>query len=632
MLLRLFRSRATTAPPPPGLVALADLPSEAELAVAGALQEANALVARDPAAAAEILARACGEHPDDALVHALHGLFLERAAAAAAAAAAFERARSLEAGVPLDRTLGHHFFVRGVHYLNAEEPDRADVCLALAEHLLAGAAAPAEMRGLAGYLSGDTRAAHAHFARAAARASAAERGAIEVNRLIDTLPQVGMTGAELAAARDWFEAELDRLLAAPPAIADPLRAIHRTAFFLCYQGRNDRAANERLASLFLRASPGLAHRAAGLDARAAPRGRKPVVGVVSAHLGRHSVGVWYRDLVRLLIETDRFETVLFAYGGGVDPRLEAAAAARGAFVALGPTLAEARASIEARRPHLLLYTDVGLHPFTYFLAFSRLAPVQALLVGHPCTSGIPSIDYFVSNRYQDGEGAQAHYSERLVRLPSIGVYVARTDPPPAPVSRAALGWERRNRYYVCPMMLQKLHPDFDAALAAILRRDPRGRLVLFADAKRPLWQRQLEQRFAAVMPDVAGRIAFRPFAPKQEFLSILLAADCVLDPFHFSGGVTTYAALSLGVPVVTLPGELFRSRMTAGMYAQAGIDDCVARSPEHYVELALACAADPGLRAGLRARLLAAAPALFETRRAVDELADWVESAADRRA
>lgn len=635
MLRKLFGSRTRApAPAPPAveLVPLADLPPEAELAVAGALQAANALAGSDPAAAAEAIAQACAEHPGDALAHALHGLFLARAGAPAAAQAAYDTARRLEAGQPLERTLGHHFFARGVQHLNAEDPDRADACLEIAEGLLTGFAAPAEMRGLAGYLSGDTRAGHAHFVRALSLAGASERGALEVNRLIDTLPQVGMTAAELAAARERFEAELDRLLETPPTIPDPLRAIHRTAFFLCYQGRNDRSANERLARLFLRASPGLDHRPPWLGTPAPPGRRKLTVGVVSAYLGRHSVGVWYRDLVRLLIETDRFETVLFAYGGGVDPRLQAAASARGAFVALGRTLAEARTLIEARRPDVLLYTDVGMHPFTYFLAFSRLAPIQALLVGHPCTSGIASIDYFVSNAYQDSGEAQAHYSEQLVRLPGIGVYVARTDPPPARVSRSALGWEQRARYYVCPMMLQKLHPDFDAALAGILRRDPLGRVVLFADAKRPLWQHQLEQRFAATMPDVAARIAFRPFAPKDEFLGILLAADCVLDPFHFSGGVTSYVALGLGVPLVTLPGELLRSRMTAGMYAQAGVTDCVARSPDHFVELALAYAADPALRAGLRARLADAAPLLFETRRAVDELADWVETVASRRA
>jgi predicted O-linked N-acetylglucosamine transferase (SPINDLY family) len=351
------------------------------------------------------------------------------------------------------------------------------------------------------------------------------------------------------------------------------------------------------------------------------------VGFVSAYLGRHSVGVWYRDLVRLVVEGERFETIVFAGDEQVDAGLRAAAEARGAFVPLGKTLAEARARIEARAPDVLLYTDVGMHPLPYFLAFSRLAPVQALLIGHPCTSGIPGLDFFLSNVYQDGPDAQSHYTERLVRLPEIAVHVERTTSPEVPLARPALGWDEEMRYYVCPMLLQKLHPDFDDALAGILRRDPRGEVVLFADAERPNWQKRLEQRFAMTVPDVAERIVFRPFAPTREFLSILLAADCVLDPFHFSGGVTSYIALSLGVPLVTLPGELFRSRMTAGMYERAGVTDCIARSPEHFVELALAFAADPAARASFRARIVAAHPVLFATRGAVTVVEDWIATA-----
>jgi len=169
-----------------------------------------------------------------------------------------------------------------------------------------------------------------------------------------------------------------------------------------------------------------------------------------------------------------------------------------------------------------------------------------------------------------------------------------------------------------------MHPDFDWALAEILRRDPAGEAVLFGSRERPLWDEQLERRFKAEYPDVAARIVFRPFARHEEFLNLLTHADCVLDPFHFSGGVTTYVAFSIGVPVVTLPGDLFRSRMTAGIYAQAGVAGCTARSPEHFVELALEFARNPSLRAAKGTEIVAAHSRIFETREAVDALMDWI--------
>jgi predicted O-linked N-acetylglucosamine transferase (SPINDLY family) len=624
MLRRLLRSFAR--PPASGeeLVRLGDLPPDADPALVDAIRAAQAALARDAMHAARRLARASARRPGDALARAMYGVFLQRAGETAAAESAFAAARQMEAGKPAEAMVAHHFFSRGVHHINAGRHGPAEWCLQLAHRLLPHAAAPLEMLGLTAYLAGDTSAARAHFDRALERASAAERGALEVNRLIDTLPQVGLSRAALAGARAWFDAELDRLLVAPPAIADPLAAIHRTPFFLCFQGRNDRSASARLAELFLRSSPGLGYVAPRAATRSRRAGDRLTVGFVSAYLGRHSVGILYRDLTRLVIEGDRFETLLFAYGDDVDAQLRAAAEARDAYVPLGKTLQEARIRIEARAPDVLIYTDVGMHPFFYFLAFSRLAPVQALLLGHPCTSGIPAIDYFLSNVFQDEVGAQAHYTERLVRLPQIPVYVERTPPPAEPLSRAALGWSENTRYYVCPMMLQKLHPDFDGALAAILRRDPRGEVVLLADAARPLWQSQLEARFARTTPDVADRIVFRPFAPKHEFLSILLAADCLLDPIHFTGGVTSYLAASLGVPLVTLPGEQLRSRVTAGIYWQAGVADCIARTPEHFVELALRYAADRSARESFRSKIIAAHPALFNTRGAVRELEDWI--------
>ncbi len=624
MLLRLFRSLFNHAPVAVELVPLDDLTPDVDPAVVGALRAAHAALTSDAARAAAPLGRACARRPGDALAHTLYGVFLERTNEPVAAERAFATARQIDATRPLEAGIAHHFVARGIHYLNALDPAAADRCLHIAHRLLPDAAGPLEMRALAGYVSSDVGAARAHYDAALARAGPAERGALEVNRLIDTLPQAGLSAAALAEARTWFETELHRLLQHPPTIPDPLAAINRTAFFLCYQGCNDRFVNTRLAELFLRSSPGLGYVAP--HALAPPRraGGKRVVGFVSAYLGRHSVGVWYNDLVRLVIEGERFETIVFACSDQTDPRLKAAAEARGAYVPLGKTLEEARARIEARKPDVLLYTDVGMRPFPYFLAFSRLAPVQAVLIGHPSTSGIPAVDYYLSNVFQDGEGAQEHYSERLVRLPKIAVHVQLTRPPAEPLPRAALGWDEDTRYYVCPMLLQKLHPDFDAALARILRSDPRGEVVLFADAGRPNWQPKLEERFAATMPDVAARVVFRPFAPTREFLSILLAADCLLDPFHFSGGVTSYIALSLGVPLVTLPGELFRSRMTAGMYWQAGVTDCIARSPEHFVELALAFAADPAACAAFRAKIVAAHPRLFATREAVEILGDWV--------
>jgi protein O-GlcNAc transferase len=573
-------------------------------------------------AALDTLNRACERFPDQALPWALAGLLGERLGDTGAPAQ-MARARALDSAIAEERRTSQHFYARGRIAINRRDPATAARCLGLAHWLAPDQPLPLAMLGVVGYLTGDTRSGRNHYDRAIACAAPAARLLLRLNRLIDTIPQIYASSAHVEAERIWFERELDALEADPPTFENPLEGIRATCFYLCYQGRNDREVNRRLAALLMRACPALGYRAAHLD-RPAGADRRRRIGIASAYLGRHSVGHWYRGFVLRLIESGRFDVFLFTDGGDLDPRLEHATRPAGRLVELPGDLMAARAMVEAARLDALVYTDVGMHPFFYLLAFSRLAPVQVLLVGHPCTSGIASLDYFASNVHQDAPDAQRHYSEQLVRLPLIPMLVEKTVPPANPIGRAGLGMAQDVRYYLCPMMLQKLHPDFDAAIAEILRRDPAGEFVLFADRDRPLWQELLEARFDRCMPDVAGRIVFRPFAPRDEFLSLLLAADCVVDPFHFSGGVTSDIALSLGVPVVTLAGELFRSRMTAGFYSQAGVEGCVAGTLQQFVTIALELAASPARRSQLGGALRASHDRLFGTVAAVEMFSDWL--------
>lgn len=518
-----------------------------------------------------------------------------------------------------------HFLNRGREHLNGNAPDAAEPCLMLAHLLVPGAALPLEMLGFQAYLAGDVAACRNWYDRALECASADERGALALNRLVLTVPQIAASSAEIAAWRAGFEADLGRMLANPPIVEDLLSGLRRPPFFLAYQGFDERPLLEKVAQLLLRIDPRLAHAAAHAGNPEPLHGRRIRLGLISLHLGRHSVGLWYRDLFRLLIESRQFEVTLITDDAEADAGLKAAAVAHGTHVRIPADLVIAREAIAARRCDILIYTDVALHVLPYLLSFARLAPLQALLVGHPATSGVPAVDWFISNVHQDQVGAAAHYSEKLARLPVIPAYVAK-NPAPTRRSRASLGMDDGRHYYLCPVMLQKIHPDFDAALAGILARDPQAHIMFFSDRTRPLWQERLEERFARVLGDAARRIIFRPFVPKDEFLALLDAADCVLDPPHFTGGVTTYMAFSLGCPVITLPGALFRSRMTSGMLAQAGVEDTVAASLDQYVELATTYAADPARRSATRERLQAAADRLFATPQAVSALADWIET------
>src|SRR5207249_9284395 len=99
--------------------------------------------------------------------------------------------------------------------------------------------------------------------------------------------------------------------------------------------------------------------------------------------------------------------------------------------------------------------------------------------------------------------------------------------------RAELGLPGAGPLYLCPQFLFKLHPEFDSALAAILRASPQSHLLLLA-AKREAKSRVRERIDAALGAD-AARVQFLDRMPADRFYEVLAAVDVVLDPFHFGG-------------------------------------------------------------------------------------------------
>ena len=182
--------------------------------------------------------------------------------------------------------------------------------------------------------------------------------------------------------------------------------------------------------------------------------------------------------------------------------------------------------------------------------------------------------------------------------------------------------------YACLQTLFKLHPSFDALLAEILHRDPRGR-VLLAEGARPIWSRQLRERFERSIPDVASRIHFMPNLPYADYLGLVARADCLLDTTGFGGGSTSLEAFHLGRPVVTWPAPFMRGRLTYGFYRRMGILDTVADSAKRYVEIAVRLANDRAWRESLQSRIAAASSVLFEDKAAPAELARFFRAAVE---
>lgn len=434
-----------------------------------------------------------------------------------------------------------------------------------------------------------------------------------------SLPVIPSSAAEIEESRAHCAAVLRQAREHGLRIADPLREVGVTSFFLSYHGLDNRALNGELAALYREACPSLLYTAAhcrqphhrkigsnGVTGDGA--GRRLRIGFISDYFCNHTIGMLNEGLIERL-SRERFEVVLFLTPGPDDDLRRHLRLAADRAVDIPNDLDAARRIIAEAQLDVLYYTDIGMSPFTYFLAFARLAPLQCLTWGHPDTTGIPTLDCFLSCDAMEPEDGEAHYSERLIRLPGPTVCYRRPQLAEPRKTRVDFDLPAEGRLYLCPQSLFKIHPDYDEALIAILRRDRDGMLV-FVD---PRGQgAALVRRLAAKGPDVAGRIRLLPGMGAADFIALTAAADVMLDPFHYSGGKTSLEALAFGTPVVTWPGAFMRGRHTLGFYRLMGIDDCVADDPADYVDRAVRLGTDPLLRARVRQRILERCGILFD--------------------
>lgn len=298
------------------------------------------------------------------------------------------------------------------------------------------------------------------------------------------------------------------------------------------------------------------------------------------------------------------------------------------FLPLPTGFADTVQTIKAQQFDVMVYFEVGTDSMNYFLPYFRLAPVQCATWGIPNSTGIPAMDYYLSSSALEVPHAQEHYREKLVLFDNIPVYFYPPAIPPLTKTRQDYGLPEDKTLYFCPQSLFKFHPDFDVLLGSLLRSDPNGELLLIG-GKYDHWQEILKARFNNSIRDVLDRVRFLPRLHNTDYLNVLNLSDVMIDTTVYGGGYTNYEAFSLGIPIVTLPGEFMRGRMTLACYEKMGIMDCVANTPEEYIEKTIRIGKDKAYRNSLQERILNASPAIYQTMAAVQEWENFLVKAAE---
>lgn len=336
--------------------------------------------------------------------------------------------------------------------------------------------------------------------------------------------------------------------------------------------------------------------------------RRIRIGLLSATLKTHPVG-WLTIAGFENLDPARFEIICLGQPESSDPiqRRFRQVAAEWHVVDTEERGALAR-RIRALGIDVLIelsgYGDRGL----IAVCADRPAPVQIKWVGmQNHTTGLREMDWIISDRWETPPDLARHYTEKLLCLPDG--YVCYSPPPYAPDVVPLPALSRGHITFGCFNNIAKITDVVIETWATILLSLPSARLVLKAHQFAEVGTCDRFRRAFAALGVAEERIQFRPGSPHRGLLAQYGDIDMVLDPFPYSGGLTTCEALWMGVPTITMPGETFASRHSTSHVSNVGLTDWIAKDRDDYIDKARRHAGDiealAALRAGLRERVKA---------------------------
>ncbi|KAF4041982.1 Glycosyl transferase family 41 [Phytophthora infestans] len=472
------------------------------------------------------------------------------------------------------------------------------------------------------------------------------------------LPRVlPATQKEIDAWRDRFELEVEALLHNLDSLemteVDPNRVSLSTAITLTAHNRNNRELKAAMGQLYWQllyqrqliredyvASYGiipLPYTQQMKDIERPEIGpRRLRVAFVSRYIFNSAVGLYMSELIPKF-NRDKYEIIVFAIGQSKSMKVvKEVEAITDTIVALPKDVRMAREEIRAWKTDVLIYPELGMDKTTYFVSLARLAPVQAVWWGNADTSGVPTMDFYLTSEHEHST-ASSHYSEAIYQLKGMGIYHKLPALSKKSINRDQVRKAIEERFdissdfhfYLAIESIIHIHPDFDAAVVKLFEKDQTARLFLLSTSSRKTWKSQLQARMEAAGVD-PGRLHFLTDVDQKQETMLMRAADAVIASLHLTRPRASLQAFAAGVPVVTFPNELWASRITYGFYRQMGINDLIATSLDDYVALAVKLATDTAFHKRMAQLIKRNRSKLSENEEAVREWEKFFDFAADQ--
>lgn len=455
-----------------------------------------------------------------------------------------------------------------------------------------------------------------------------------------TLPVIYRNQEEIDFYRHRFTQGLETLiqqisLETSEAKQNALAATsNHTNFFLACQGLNDLELQQKYGQMVHRIM------AANYTQWVQTRPMSPLsqegkirIGYISGCLWGHTVGKLTLGWLRHHDRT-RFEVYCYHINLIQDQVTQLFKFHSDTFHHIPDNLEAICEQIIADRLHVLTFLDIGMQARMTQLASLRLAPIQCTTWAHPETSGLPTVDYFLSSNLMEPENAQSHYSEQLIRLANIGISYPKPTISEKTKNRADFQLRHNAVVYLSCQTLTKYLPQYDYIFAVIAQRIPQAQF-LFISRPNPDIADQFRQRlqlaFSKYSLNSERYCVILPVQDQIAYWNLNLVSDIFLDTLGWSGGHTTLEAIACNLPVVTCPSELMRGRHSYGILQMLGVTETIAKDEAEYVEIAVRLGLDPVWRQSIVQQLLSNHSCLYDDKTCVLALEEFYQRVVQER-
>ena len=315
------------------------------------------------------------------------------------------------------------------------------------------------------------------------------------------------------------------------------------------------------------------------------------IGYVSPDFNRHSVGWFFREIIRHH-DIHRFEIYCYALTDKQDDITDDIREKAQQFRRVAH-LSEMEIAEQIFKDRIQVLVDLAGYTRNNRLDMFALrpAPIQITAIGYPHGTGLPTMDYRISDDFAEGDHAASEYQETLLSLPGCFLPFPVFEQDSPSVTRSQLGIPEKMVVFASFNAWHKLRPEVLRLWNLILHLTPATCLVFsFRYAETHYAQERIRSYFN-VAPN---RIIFlTQTVTEPAHRARYRTVDIALDPFPYNGTTTSWEALRMGTPVVTLMGNRHVQRTTYSMLTHLGVPELAVETESAYLALAVGLANNP---------------------------------------